>query len=725
MSLLMKGYYILRYLGPRVITLRAGVYLRNALGITQRTYRSRPWDTIRLSEIYLPGIPADPAAYAAFKRANPPPFLFPLGQPPTASSIFKSHGNDRSPDLAERLRLLSNDRCVYFFRNVSPEPIDWYGNPFDHSKADAKRPWYELPDYLPSQGDPRTMWEPSRAAWAIDLARARSHGLGADAGELYWRWVDSWMAACPPYMGFQWKCGQESSVRLIAISLGFWSLASDPSTTPERWEQFARLAWATGYRVAHHIDYAISQKNNHAISEACALILVGQLFPEFRESAAWLDRGRQVLAAEIRRQTYADGSYVQQSMNYHRVMLHGSLLGMRLAELAGKPFDRDIYEIIGRCAEFLFQMIEPSSGRVPKIGNNDGAYVLPLSECDFTDLRPAIQAAYFLAHRKRLLPDGPWNEDLLWLFGPESLTAAAVPSRVPASCAFDVGGYYTLRQSESWAMIRCHDYRDRPGQCDQMHVDLWWRGQNVLQDCGLFKYYIPDRTDLEYFFRSSAAHNTVEVDGSDPMTLYSRFMWFPWLRAKRRQFQPEENRVRWFEGEHYGYDRAPWHVIHRRTVIGMDADTWIVVDDLLASGSHTASLRWQMLDAPFETDAATGRVCLRTPKGRLFMKVIATPDAIRHFEIIRGRDEPGRTRGFTTSYYGERSPIPTMEVSLAWNGDQRVITLISPDDTATLDMTAETPDTQQWRWLSARGETILELASPRRDSRVTLQRVLR
>ena len=45
--------------------------------------------------------------------------------------------------------------------------------------------------------------------------------------------------------------------------------------------------------------------------------------------------------------------------------------------------------------EFLFQMMEPSNGRLPLYGNNDGAYVLPLSECDFTDYRPAIQSTHF------------------------------------------------------------------------------------------------------------------------------------------------------------------------------------------------------------------------------------------------------------------------------------------------------------------------------------------
>ena len=143
----------------------------------------------------------------------------------------------------------------------------------------------------------------------------------------------------------RWKSGQESAVRFFAVALAFWSLAKNQATTPKRWTQFARLAWATGYRIYHHINYAISQKNNHAILEACGLMLVAHLFPEFDDAAKWGHRGRTVLERQIRCQVYADGTYVQQSMNYHRVMLHGAMVALRLAELSGKPFPRDIYDL--------------------------------------------------------------------------------------------------------------------------------------------------------------------------------------------------------------------------------------------------------------------------------------------------------------------------------------------------------------------------------------------
>jgi hypothetical protein len=172
------------------------------------------------------------------------------------------------------------------------------------------------------------------------------------------------------------------------------------------WLTFARIAWITGQRIAGHIHYAISQKNNHALSEAVGLMLIGHLFPEFKPAAEWSALGRRVLTQEMRRQIYSDGSYVQSSMNYHRVMLDVCSFGLRIAELSGRPLERDLYDRLAAAAEFAYQMMEPSSGWLPNYGNNDGALVLPLSACEFCDYRSAIQSAYFLAHRKRLLSAG-------------------------------------------------------------------------------------------------------------------------------------------------------------------------------------------------------------------------------------------------------------------------------------------------------------------------------
>src|SRR5690554_2287700 len=123
-----KAYYALRYLGPRIVWLRGGVYLRKFLRVTDRVFRPRPWDEIKLAEIVRPGTPTEPVEYAAFKRQQSLSFLFTLGRPPQVPGELRTPA-ERQPSFAERIALIEQDRPVYFYRTPSPTPVDWYYNP--------------------------------------------------------------------------------------------------------------------------------------------------------------------------------------------------------------------------------------------------------------------------------------------------------------------------------------------------------------------------------------------------------------------------------------------------------------------------------------------------------------------------------------------------------------------------------------------------------------------
>ncbi len=666
MNAVAKAWYVLRHLGPGFVRTRVGMKWERLSGRPQRVFAPREWDALELAALCLPGTPTQPRAYADFKRRQAIPFLFPLGAPP---AIPESWGETapvarRAPDLAARVALLAQDRCVHLFRQVSPEPNDWSHNPFTGGRAELRKPWFDVPDFDPAASDVRAMWDPARAAWAWDLARAAAREPGRpEHTALLLRWWQSWTDACPPWRGVHWKCGQESSVRFIALASACWALAGDEQFDGACWVRLARLAWATGYRVHHHIAYAVSQKNNHALSEACGLLIVAHLFPELREARHWGETGRRVLARELRRQMYADGSYVQHSMNYHRVMMQVCTLALRLAELAGRPFERDLYEHLGRAAEFLYQMMQPENGALPNYGNNDGALVLPLSECDFADYRPAIQAGYYLATRKRRLPPGPWDEELLWLFGDEAL-AAPVADAARRSTAFDDGGYYTLDRGESWAMVRCHSYRDRPAHADPLHLDLWWGGVNVLRDAGSYLYFTREPAE-ERYYKSIRAHNTIELGACDPMELVSRFLYLPWLCATKRHFEADA-RCPLFEGEHHGYARGPAGALHRRCVVALSGRAWLVIDDVFARQPTDAVLRWHLPAGPVSDAPAAASVSVTTEAGVVGLALRAEVET--QLRVI----ETGEAR-----YYGTREPQNCLEMRFRAAGATRVWTIVS------------------------------------------------
>src|SRR5262245_18839005 len=164
-------YWVLRLMGAREVGLRAGVYLRRMLGTTRRQFSPRPWDSIQLAEICATGTPVEPATYAAFKKQQGTSFFFPLGRPPKPLQWLAASEGQRQPALAERLRLVTDDRPVYCFQTPSPAAIDWNANLLNGGHAPGDRIWCEIPDFDKAQGDMRLLWDPARAAWAIDLAR--------------------------------------------------------------------------------------------------------------------------------------------------------------------------------------------------------------------------------------------------------------------------------------------------------------------------------------------------------------------------------------------------------------------------------------------------------------------------------------------------------------------------------------------------------------------------
>ncbi|MFW6133019.1 MAG: alginate lyase family protein [Planctomycetota bacterium] len=513
--------------------------------------------------------------------------------------------------------------------------------------------WLDALDLLAGASDVKFVWEPSRLglAWYFARAYARS---GADArAEAFWTVLDAWVEQNPPERSIAWACGQEMTFRLMAALFGAAATLDSPAATPERLERLARLAWQTGRHVSININQARMQGNNHALSEAVGLWTVGLLFPELRDAARWQRRGADVLAAEVARQVYADGSYVQHSTNYHRVMMDDLLWATGLARAGDVALPAAVRDRLDRATNWLGEMMDPASGRVPNYGANDGANVLPLACCDYLDYRPTLQAASVLLHDRRAVESGPWDEKALWLTGGTGSSGAVRRPARERLWTAPQGGYHVLRADDSWAMTRCHTYRHRPSHADMLHVDLWRRGRNVLRDAGTYMYNCDQ--PWKGYFPSTAAHNTVEVNRDSQMTKGPRFLWFHWSRG-RVVFRGDspDGRAGCVIGEHDGY-RREHGVTHRRTVCRFD-ETYLIIDRLQGSGRGVLGLRWRLVPAEWTGDGAgwTADIDGEPLTIRLAPAGRTTP------RLVRGERRDGSVEGFESLYYGCRSAVPTV-----------------------------------------------------------------
>jgi asparagine synthase (glutamine-hydrolysing) len=509
----------------------------------------------------------------------------------------------------------------------------------------AAQHWSQISD--DSKIDIKFIWEPNRFAFVYTLVRAYVATHDEKYPEAFWTSIEDWAEHNPPNTGANWMDGQEIALRLMAWTFGFQHFSNSPSSTPKRKAQFTLFVAAQAERIYKNIGYAISTRSNHTISEAFGLWLVGLLFPELKDSGKYLSLGRKLLEQEAAAQIFPDGSYSMYSLNYHRFILHIYLYAIRLGEINNSPFSNSLYFSITSSIEYLSRLIDPKTGQMPVYGSNDGALVLPLNNCDSTDYRPLLQLGWYITKGERLFEPGPWDEDIFWLCGVESPSPAGRGVRGEGDTSFPHGGIYLLRSSNSHALIHCTDFTSRPSHADQLHMDLWIHGHNIAVDAGTYLY------SGEGMWRNGLAHtsvhNTVTVDGKDQMTLVSRFTWTKWSKGK--VLKHDKNL---WQGEHDGYKP----VSHKRTVMSLEGDRWLVIDNLFANEPHHYALLWLLADSGVQELATAHGVLLEHTDSQLsdsrILIQMGLVEGNGNFSIVRA--DPNSTRGWWSRYYGHKEP---------------------------------------------------------------------
>jgi hypothetical protein len=126
------------------------------------------------------------------------------------------------------------------------------------------------------------------------------------------------------------------------------------------------------------------------------------------------------------------------------------------------------------------------------------------------------------------------------------------------------------------------------GHADALASILSVGGKEFLVDPGTYAYHTQSR--WRHYFRGTAAHNTVRVDGVDQSQSGGHFMWLRRATAGCSLWRPSAERDV-FEGWHDGYARLPDPVMHRRLITLEKRSHRVVVEDTLRMlGTHDVEL---------------------------------------------------------------------------------------------------------------------------------------
>jgi asparagine synthase (glutamine-hydrolysing) len=555
------------------------------------------------------------------------------------------------------------------------QPIAWHLNPLNGRAFPRTRHWSGIFAEQSYTGDIKMAWEAGRFPHFFHLGRAAAFhpGAAADLGAAAGDQMLHFIAANPVDHGVQWSSGQEVALRLLAWTFVLDSFPPEVLAPSMRRAAAAHIAASAQY-IEEHIFYAKrAVYNNHLISEAFGLLLAGHLLPDCPAASRWTSSGMELLDRQADRQIYPDGAYISQSHNYQRSVLHVYLAALALLRTRGLAAPESWTNALERALTFLYANQNEADGRLPNYGGNDGAMPLILSTCEYGDFRPTLQAVSLAVRGVRLYRPGPWDEMAVWLQGAGALQVPLVDRR-RTSVSFAATGYHVLRGAEAgnFAVFRCGSLKDRFSQIDMLHTDVWWRGENVLADPGTYLYNGPSEWHAHFY--STLSHNTVSVDGRDQMLHLRKFKCLYPTEAKLLRFDAGRE-LAVAQGEHYGYRRHAGGCVHRRTILFDNRETWIVIDDILGEGCHTARPHWLGGAYPFETPERH-RLRLLTPAGGFEIAVYRGDGAPADCDVVAGGENPAR--GWISRHYGVKVPAPSLAAE--WEGQMplRFVSVLSP-----------------------------------------------
>lgn len=402
-------------------------------------------------------------------------------------------------------------------------PINWHINPITGVEADKRTKWYKIPDFDSIRGDIKAVWEVSRFTHFFYFVRAYMITKDVKYYKAFSNQINDWLSKNSYSYGVNYKCGQEATLRMINALMAYSIFKFYGLTNDQDILNLKNLVEGSYKKVLSNFFYAHKCiRNNHTLSEITGLIIGAWCSSDQQR----LKKAYKLMDEEIKQQFFLDGGYIQNSVNYQRLALQLMEFVLKISKVTNCHISEESKQLILKSAHQLYQL-QDETGDVSNRGANDGALIFPVTSCDYRDFRPVINSINYLINKSRLYDSGNYDEEILW-FTDNSLEDIKVSKMSRESSAFYSSGIFTLRHKHGFLLTILRDIKTRPGQMDQLHVDIWHKNLNILCDAGSYSY----ASDLGKSLALTGAHNTVQVDEHEQMNRTGPFLVFDWSKSK-------------------------------------------------------------------------------------------------------------------------------------------------------------------------------------------------
>jgi len=390
--------------------------------------------------------------------------------------------------------------------------------------------------------DRARLWKTHLHEFSYAPALAFAHRQSPDAGyrrrlfELVRSWSETAPIGCPGFALEAWN-GRAVATRLVhwAVTGALLGLGKED---PEG-RDLGRAIGLHGLFLRDNLE--LDLRGNHLLRDAVALVFAHEVVGGVPDARDWLEK-------QVREQVLPDGCHIERAPMYHAICLQ-DLLEVQL--LLGDATPRWLRDAVARMAGLLAYLLL-GDGDLPLLG--DGW----LGE---VEIGPLLAAC-----RDR--------------FG--ALPAPRHPERH--------GGIVALGRGAVRAVMRAGphgpDYLLGHAHGDLLSFDLSVGARRVVTDTGTGVYEAgSERQQL----RSTAAHNTLQVDGQEQIEAWSSFRVGRRGRA-RVCGQGSDDVWSWVWACHDAFAWLPGRPVHQR-LLAVSERAVLVLDALTGTGRHRVASR--------------------------------------------------------------------------------------------------------------------------------------
>ncbi|WP_341281164.1 alginate lyase family protein [Paenibacillus sp. FSL H8-0537] len=433
-----------------------------------------------------------------------------------------------------------------------------------------------------------------------------------------------------------------------------------------------------------HADYLstyLGDTNiNHAIMHMQGLFMIGVFLAEHPKAPYWRQLAMERLQLCQYHQIGPEGIQTELTTHYHDGSIEMFGTPYLLGRLAGHPFPEAYGQQLHRMTSFTLAMIRPDN-RSTAIGDSEWV----------SNGRARVAILGGILDDEELTMLGEVSPDFLWMLGAEAFQRLVERQEHGYSPVtgkdFPQTGYYIMKNVDQHLFFDAAPMGGAHGHADALNLEWYWRRQLIFADPGRYTY---EEGEWRHYFKSTAAHNTVLIDGMDQTPYVSTQAWGEPLAECTTHRRESTAAYEFVDASHNGYLRLSNPLLHRRWLLmGKEVPLLLLVDWLDGEGGHQAEQRFHLHpDAAavlIEAEPFPG-VQIDYSLSSIGVQMYWTADAAATATELKPEIVIGQ--GWVSEIYGSKEETSIIAAKLITSGSAGLSTVVLPHD---LDGAAEEP----------------------------------